>query len=521
MDIQLIQIMMATNIPNSVPIELTRDRLYHPDYENVKGIGNYPYITDSIDYMDTNLSTLSYPKVVDTFFNKSNFINMMTSFSTKKTNSLETFERNVMTMLRLLLPTKYFVVNNHKQSIKLLNPNAQTSDSSSIFYNPFSTMSSYLKINNKPYTVTEVVWLNDIVTHPIYNKLLIEGYNIQMKRQNEQYYKNNILYKYKSPELTTGNEELQTYINDGKYEDFANIYQHYILKEELSINNNLLQLNVNNINNLNRIDKPTKQIYIKVLVIDGEVTDTNKSDIYCPMTNEQLGSDLVNPISDYAKLLGDQTIFSVKTKKSTVSNSSNGPMQTVTTNINNPSDIFNRDVIENFGRIILTPASKTILQPLIDNIRKNTPSLAIDNTPDSILTFILSSYKNNTRNLLEYTKLPNLPSVINKWNKNTTTRKDTTLADEMQIMESGLVTLVTIIDSKIAASTNQSEKDKLSAHLDIIKLYKQIINLLITNEKTKKIEKYFGGKNKKNKKHKYTKRRTRYITSKSRKRKHR
>ena len=34
-------------------------------------------------------------------------------------------------------------------------------------------------------------------------------------------------------------------------------------------------------------------------------------------------------------------------------------------------------------------------------------------------------------------------------------------------------------------------------------------------------QKYFGGKNKKNKKHKYTKRRTRYITSKSRKRKHR
>ena len=178
MDVHLLRIMMATNIPNSTPVEFTRSMLYHPEYNQMTGSGTYPYITDEVDYSETNIRSLRYPEIVDTFFNKDKFINMVSAVSRKEElDKQKTIERNVMTMLLLLFPTKYFTVNNHKQSIELLDPGQPTNYKRSIFYNPFNTLSSYVKINSKPYTVTEVIWLNDLLNHPTYRKLLEEVYN--------------------------------------------------------------------------------------------------------------------------------------------------------------------------------------------------------------------------------------------------------------------------------------------------------------------------------------------------------
>ena len=177
MDIQRIRIMMATNIPNSKPTEFTGNMLYHPSYPEMKNIGTYPYITDTIDYSDMYIDDLTYPQIAAIFFDRVKFIRMVSK--TTPVNPADkpvTLERNVMTMLKLLLPTKFFAVNNHKQSIKLLDPEADAVDTSSIFYNPLKTESSYIIINGKQYTITEVVWLNDILNHPTYRKLLEEVY---------------------------------------------------------------------------------------------------------------------------------------------------------------------------------------------------------------------------------------------------------------------------------------------------------------------------------------------------------
>lgn len=183
MDVHLIRIMLATNIPNSTPSEFTRSMLYHPEYTDLKGSGTYPYITDEVDYSETKMYMLIYPELVETFFNRDKFINMISNARGNSDNKVKpdkqaTLERNVMTMLLLLFPTKYFTVNNHKQSIELLEPGIATHYKRSIFYNPLTAISSYVKINSKPYTVTEVIWLNDLLNHPTYRKLLEEVYNL-------------------------------------------------------------------------------------------------------------------------------------------------------------------------------------------------------------------------------------------------------------------------------------------------------------------------------------------------------
>lgn len=194
MNIQRIKIMMVTNIPTSEPIEFSGNMLYHPSYPEMKNIGTYPYITDTIDYSNLNIAYLTYPQIAAIFFDRSKFIQLVSKTNpVKEKEKPATLERNVMTMLRLLLPTKFFAVNNHKQSIKLLDPDVV--DSSSILYNPLKTESSYINIQGKPYTITEVVWLNDILNHPKYRKLLEEVYNLN---QTLNAYKTTLMSKMKA-----------------------------------------------------------------------------------------------------------------------------------------------------------------------------------------------------------------------------------------------------------------------------------------------------------------------------------
>jgi len=713
MDIHLLSVKIVTNIPNSKEFELTRSMIYHPDYNNVSGTGTYPYITGTIDYSDTDISTLPYPEIVEIFFNKSRFISMFLDKRNMNVN-LELYEKNVMTMFRLLFPTKYFAVNNHKQSITLLEPQAVTQDSSSWFYNPFNTMSSYLKLNGKPYTVTEVMLIDDAVNQPMYRKLLTEVYimnralnkqktnirlklksfhetlieridsiiesineaiasstqkttkttyhakfaiiylkqlitntekqkatpenintevrkenftypkalididynpikttttndamvladeedpivlqtapirlkrlelvlnlmkdhthklllssmlkksahiikraayekkvdnlfdisfinegltyvkelqsmtNIDLSRRQSSYgkseapiitsFKTNVLYKYKRPYTTNANKELQHYIDaetpdraNELIEKFDKIYRFYILKDKtVTINKELLPLNVSNIN-LDTSDntKPTKQVYVKLVVIDGEVNDMNKSDIYCPITNDKLGNELLELIyhtTDPANLLEeDTTIFTVNTKKTSTGYKKqlqnvqtnglnpNVPVKYAPENVpnqNEPPVKYEEEVYERFGSIIFKGANLTDLKSIIDEIRK-IPSMSIDMTPESILNFISSSYINANKSTSdEYTKLPNLPSMVTKWSESTT-RNNTQLEESMVTMQDMLDMHKYRIDRMITrnkVTVEPAENGKLSAQLSVIRLYKFIVNALLTNEKKK------------------------------------
>jgi len=177
---RLLQITINTNIPGKSVITFNSDLLHHPDYKKVGVTSRYPYITNSVYLPMTKLKALEHDKLVEFFFDENNFITTLSSLSdnlsqTKSDDANKILKTNVMSMLELLFSTKYFVVNNVHLSMDLL---LKTNPNKSIFYNPSKTNFSYLKIDNKPYTVTKVVWLNDIVNHPRYRDLLTEIHNV-------------------------------------------------------------------------------------------------------------------------------------------------------------------------------------------------------------------------------------------------------------------------------------------------------------------------------------------------------
>ena len=95
----------------------------------------------------------------------------------------ENSEKNIHMMLRMFFPTKYPFVNNYFSSFNsIVMGNPETFFSLSNIIPSFlrkkmtvgTTEYSYIKLDNKVYTITQVIWLNDIYNNIEYRKLVNE-----------------------------------------------------------------------------------------------------------------------------------------------------------------------------------------------------------------------------------------------------------------------------------------------------------------------------------------------------------
>ena len=413
LNIQKLKITLLTNATTNKPIEFTKSILYHPEHKSFPDIDKYPYITTKQLYPEKYLSELDYDKIVNIFFNKENFEVMLNEHKPSKTAYNEAYisNKNIMLMLELLFSTKYFIVNNFHQSLDIITNN---DSNKSIIYNPFNTKNSYVKINGKPYTVTKVIWLNDIVNHPLYNDLITTVGNVITDYQqkfpddptklndekirpridivayNEISYnlRNRLLPKLRFPYRESSNIEIQKFINmDNRissdrlkydrmnkndlysiiinellseeekaaekeilnnlesrvsdnspkkdyinlinkynsdtlkfYELFEALYNRYILNiKDVNIPREILDIGIDNINIRYSDEYPAKEIFIMLDLIEGEINEDNKSEIYCPYTNDYLGNllnKLVYDVESSKVINPKKSIYSIEDKKS-------------------------------------------------------------------------------------------------------------------------------------------------------------------------------------------------------------
>ena len=76
-------------------------------------------------------------------------------------------EYNVLLMLKLLFRTKFPYSNNVNTSMNMMTDDSSYGDNVKSRY-------TSLKLNNSDYTITQVVWLNDILNNPFYVQLVDE-----------------------------------------------------------------------------------------------------------------------------------------------------------------------------------------------------------------------------------------------------------------------------------------------------------------------------------------------------------
>lgn len=554
LNIQEVKITISSNIPEFPSIEFTSSLLYHPDSKSIKTSNKYPYITNSRDYPVTVLKGMEYEKIIDFFFNKKTFTKVLTSseyppnVKTPDTESSKIYKMNIMTMLELLFPTKHFVVNNVHQSLdRVLNQQP----SKSIFYNPMTTKFSYLKINNKPYTVTKVVWLNDIVNHPKYQDLIKEVHNVKRsldndsntdlqninfqlaKPKNDPPLNNDDLTYFKQfvqPNFSTSirksqnyftplfrkssNATLQKYIDGideestkALFKSFEDIYNKFFMNNKsVEVNNELLDVNVDKINFYKKEKRekgfPENEIFILLNLIDGEVNESNKKDIYCPYTDQYLGNmldNLLHTSTDENNYIveADELVYSIKpesTKKNTYDNINQNLKDDINVNKPDAKALNTGKINERFFATIFNTNSKSLNDILAEITEMSNNSKPIDQ--GNILNFIKESYKDPFNSNPNY----NLHNLILKWNDdiNYNNKMSKELVAELKKMQNSLIYDMREIQKRL--DSNDIEQIlKLKSKLSIIKLYLYIIDKLISNNtKTKEVKLTGGRKNKSN-----------------------
>jgi hypothetical protein len=209
--IESLAIKIYTNIPDKQNqiVNFTRSMLYIPKPTNndevveVESVAleELPFFTVDVEYPVDQLNRLDYQSRVNFFFNSGKFVDILRPYYVKEDNGAsetlkstddsyyEKRERrtrgNIMTMLEILFPTKFPVINDIQTSYDFLKDKQSTRP---FWFNPFQThYFSYLKIGGSTYTIKKTVWLNDMLNHPLYRKMIVEYRKVQ-KWADEQIY---------------------------------------------------------------------------------------------------------------------------------------------------------------------------------------------------------------------------------------------------------------------------------------------------------------------------------------------
>uniref|UniRef100_A0A6C0JXG2 Uncharacterized protein n=1 Tax=viral metagenome TaxID=1070528 RepID=A0A6C0JXG2_9ZZZZ len=191
-NVQPIKIKISTNV-DKAPFELTFSSIYDPapgerprriDISKMK----YPYFTADVKYDEKLLAERPYSELLSIFFDKQEFVKVILDGSVETHHDaavlMENANANIMTMLQLLFPTSYPSKNNINTSYKkyLLKKgpiipldiggnikDILSSGEVSVFE---KRNYSYIKTSRGNCTVSEVVWLNDVLNNKLYRELI-------------------------------------------------------------------------------------------------------------------------------------------------------------------------------------------------------------------------------------------------------------------------------------------------------------------------------------------------------------
>jgi len=155
--------------------EFTKDNLYLQDQKKFnKPLNTYPYFTSDIGYPRDKLLSLSMRKRIEFFFNLDQYMLFITTYGEKNKEKNEITNNNINIMLELLFPTQFPIHNDIKDSHSYyLSGNRGISNQMlSMITNPFENKYSYIRHNGKIYTTRRVIWVNDMLNHSIYKKLI-------------------------------------------------------------------------------------------------------------------------------------------------------------------------------------------------------------------------------------------------------------------------------------------------------------------------------------------------------------
>ena len=183
-----LKMFFLTNFKNE-KILFNKSILYSTDEEAMSVLANpsiniFPYVSLNMRYSDNMFSDLIYSDVISTIFQENSLLSYIDSNKVSDvTNKNQIVRHNIIMTLRALFPVSFPVTNDIYDSLSVVTSNKayyyfDLSDTSRKLINRVikGYNFSYIKYENNIYTFSRLVWLNDMLNHPLYNGLL-KSYN--------------------------------------------------------------------------------------------------------------------------------------------------------------------------------------------------------------------------------------------------------------------------------------------------------------------------------------------------------
>jgi len=189
-----IKIILKTNIKGNHIIEFSKDNLYKPLLKDITSLSQYPFFTKVYKYNSSALKSLTYNGVVNFFFNQKTFDQQVIASYGRKSTDEDTEKHNIKVMLSVLFKFNQTKIND---SFSIINNKIEENDNKPVeiptfttenFVKTFNSMLNsntnnvvntsddvYITVNNEIYKPEKIVYINDAVNHPHYQKLL-KGY---------------------------------------------------------------------------------------------------------------------------------------------------------------------------------------------------------------------------------------------------------------------------------------------------------------------------------------------------------
>lgn len=511
-----------TNIPSKTEqlVEFTRSMLHIPVDPSIPKTNNiilekYPFITADVKYPRKYLSQLNYSDRVDFFFNEGVFTDVLSKYaprSSKNRSKQYMFEKNVLIMLDILFPTSFPVASNVSMSsdalygnLNITYPAQQRSIFDVLSMNTSPTF-SYLTINGKKYTIQRLVWLNDLLNHPLYYKLIDSyrkyKYDTQDKKMQTQRLRafKTLLREFQTIRLST-NTNLQEQINsfsDEGSSQLSALFEYvigYYLEGNVGKNTDLSPMLDVGVSTLNISDpnQPSKEIYVMVDLINKEVSKENKKDVNCSYLDQHLGNQITY-------LWGNSQMSDVQSWNVM---KNRGTFNIDTLGIDKPSSSSSATTTGETGSSRLVQSI-----PLVDNMLKmNFQTYIVDNAPDMNKRFndYVSNYNVKYTELFDFLKnnsgyATKIYDYIQSWNKSLDTRSISLVANIQKTLGE-IDGVIQGLNTQYSAEVDTTKKDNMRRDIDLHELYKTIIKELLNNENKKKIEHAGGRRTRRNKKH--------------------
>jgi hypothetical protein len=174
--------MIETN-EEKTPFALTFSKIHNPVKSRIPAnvtLSEYPFFTGEIPYPESVLANKEYSELLRVFFDEDEFIRVIIAphkMSGDRKPDMNVVNKNIMVMLSLIFPTAYPSDNNIQTSydkyllhrapefkFKINVATAVDEDSIRGY--------SYLNLPGGICTVSEVVWLNDVLNEPTFKELV-------------------------------------------------------------------------------------------------------------------------------------------------------------------------------------------------------------------------------------------------------------------------------------------------------------------------------------------------------------